>query len=108
MPEVPLQHGTQSLSRAGDARTHLHRRSHKIAHWCRLWIHMAERHSPQDVALGEDSRNAVLVVDDGYRAYMMVEHLVDGVGDGGLQTYRGNLPITKFQHTHSCLLRPHD
>src|ERR1700730_11477046 len=67
---------------------------------------MAERHFSQHVPFGKNPRDSKLAVDHRNRSHMMVQHLMNGVGYGGFQTHRGNLPITKVQHTHKYLLRP--
>src|SRR5579871_3015737 len=102
MAEVAFEHDTKGFSGSGLAGCHFYRRGHEVADGSCSRVHMAERHLSQYVALGEDSRDTVFVVDDGYRADVKVEHFMDGIGNGGFHTHCSNFPVAKFQYAHQA------
>ena len=100
---MALQHGGERLAGAGAARSHLDRSGHEFAHRHGLRVSATQRHLAQYVALRKYARHAKVAIDHRHGAYMVVQHLVNGIGHAGFERNRGNLPVTKFQHAHKHL-----
>jgi hypothetical protein len=65
-----------------------------------LRIQTGERHLPQHISLGEDSRDTIVTVHNGDSPHVIIKHFVNGVSHASFHGDRSNFPVTKFQDTH--------
>src|SRR5215469_17070672 len=105
MPEMPLDHDAECLACSRARGCHFHGRSHQVADRGGVRIQLTQRHFSQDVALGEDSGDAVLVIHHRHGTDVIVEHFVNCIGDRSFEPYRRDFAVTKFQYAHRNLLR---
>ena len=61
-------------------------------------------HFAQNVPLGENARDTELAVHYRDGSHVVIQHLVNSVGDAGIERNCGDISVTKLKYAHAYLL----
>ena len=74
---MALEHDGKRFGFARQFRRQFHGRGHHLADWGRFRVEFTQREAPHYVALGKDTGDDAVGVDDRNGAHVMFEHLAD-------------------------------